>query len=118
MTVCTHCFFLIICLPCHHINIAILFFCQSEHSHNTCFRSTILYPSIVLFRSLSILHHSHIYFRSNTNISILLKKFSQFGIFCFCTPLYQSDLVSQLISFCYSLQTLYRKYQWQLQLFI
>ena len=58
MAIRTNGLFLIIWFAGYHSDVVVLFFGESEHSDNTCFRSIFFYPAVMLLGRFPVLNYT------------------------------------------------------------
>ena len=79
MAIRTNGLFLIIWFAGYHSDVVVLFFGESEHSDNTCFRSIFFYPAVMLLGRFPVLNYTHKHFASNPQIPVFDKKLTKIG---------------------------------------
>ena len=79
MAIRTNGLFLIIWFVGYHGDVVVLFFGESEHSDNTCFRSIFFYPAVMLLGRFPVLNYTHKHFGSNPQIPVFDKKLTKIG---------------------------------------
>ena len=90
MAIRTNGLFLIIWFAGYHSDVVVLFFGESEHSDNTCFRSIFFYPAVMLLGRFPVLNYTHKHFGSNPQIPVFDKKL---------TKMHTINLSNQEVSF-------------------